>query len=100
MKFLQKISNLFAGSQMGGKEGAFEIAVQCSRCGEVIRTRVDTANDLSAEYDESGKETSYYCRKVLIGKQGCFASIEVILRFDANRNLVERQIAGGNLVKE
>ncbi len=98
MKLFKKISNIFGGSGAGSKGGAWEIAVKCSRCGEIIRSRIDTTNELSAEYGENDRETSYHCRKVLIGKQGCYASIEVVLRFDANRNLVEHQISGGELV--
>ncbi len=98
MKLFKKISNLLGGSGAGSKGGAWEIAVKCSRCGEIIRTRIDTTNELSAEYGENDHETSYHCRKVLIGKRGCYASIEVILRFDANRNLIEQQISGGELV--
>jgi hypothetical protein len=100
MKFLQRISGLFAGANPEKGSGSFELAVKCSRCGEVIRARIDLANDLSAEYGEGDGETSYHCRKVLIGKQGCYAPIEVVLKFDARRNLVEHQISGGNLLTE
>jgi hypothetical protein len=31
----------------------------------------------------------------LIGKQGCYAPIEILLHFDAGRNLIDRQITGG-----
>jgi hypothetical protein len=100
MSLFKKISNIFTGSNQENKKGSFEIAVKCSRCGEVIRTRIDLANDLSAEYDESGGETSYHCRKVLIGKQGCYVPIEVVLKFDVGRNLTEHQISGGSLLTE
>jgi hypothetical protein len=99
MKLLKKISSLFTGSGAGGQSGSLEIAVRCSRCGEVIHSRIDLANDLSAEYGENDRETSYHCRKILIGKQNCFASIEVSLRFDAGRKLVEHEISGGTFVE-
>ena len=95
MGFMKKLSSLFTGSP---KDSSFWIAVQCDRCGEIIRTRVDLNNDLSAEYGEAEGETSYFCRKVLIGKQGCYLPNEVELRFDAGRNLMEKQIKGGNFV--
>jgi hypothetical protein len=100
MSLFKKISGLFTGSNPENKTGAFEIAVQCSRCGEVIRARIDLINDLSAEYGEGDGETSYHCRKVLIGKQGCYFPIEVMLKFDASRNLVGHQIPGGELLRE
>ena len=95
MSLFKKISGLFTGSSQGGRSGSFEIAVQCSRCSEVIRTRIDLTNDLSAEYGEDEQETYYVCRKVLIGKQGCYAPIEIVLHFDDGRNLIDRQITGG-----
>ena len=100
MKFLKKISSLFGRANPEKGSGSFELAVQCSRCGEVIRARVDLANDLSAEYGEGDNEAFYFCRKILIGKQSCYAPIEVLLRFDATRNLVEHQISGGKLLTE
>ncbi|MCX5911946.1 MAG: hypothetical protein NTV04_08450 [Deltaproteobacteria bacterium] len=95
MSLFKKISGFFAGSKASDRSGSFEIAVQCSRCGEVIRTRIDMTHDLSAEYGEDEQETYYLCRKVLIGKQGCYAPIEIILNFDGGRNLIDRQITGG-----
>ena len=98
MKFIKRISSLFAGAAQDNKDSSFWITVQCDRCGEVIRTRIDRSNDLSAEYGEGESETAYFCRKVLIGKQGCYLPIEVLLRFDANRSLIEQQITGGKFV--
>jgi hypothetical protein len=95
MSFLKKISGLFSGSTSPGRGGSLEIAVRCSRCREVIRARIDLTNDLSAEYGEGDQETAYLCRKVLIGKQGCYAPIEILLHFDAGRILIDRQITGG-----
>ncbi|MBP1717322.1 MAG: hypothetical protein H6Q43_760 [Deltaproteobacteria bacterium] len=77
-----------------------EITVVCSRCGEVIRARIDLANDLSAEYGEGDQETSYLCRKVLIGKQGCYAPVEILLDFDAGRKIIDRKITGGKFAEE
>ena len=95
MGFLKKISRLFRGSSSPSRGGSLDIAVRCSRCGEVIRSRIDLANDLSAEYGEGDQDTAYLCRKVLIGKQGCYAPIEILLHFDAGRDLIDRQITGG-----
>jgi hypothetical protein len=100
MSLFNRISSLFTGSTPKARSGAFEVAVQCSRCGEVIRARIDLINDLSAEYGEGDGESSYHCRKVLIGKQGCYFPIEVMLKFDARRNLVGHQIPGGALLRE
>ena len=100
MSLFKKISGFFAGSKASNRSGSLEIAVQCSRCGEVIRTRIDLTHDLSAEYGEDEQETYYLCRKVLIWKQGCYAPIEIILNFDGGRNLIDRQITGGKFAVE
>ncbi len=99
MSLIKKISRFFAGPNQGNKTGSLEITVACSRCGEVIRSRIDLANDLSAEYGEGDQETAYLCRKVLIGKQGCYAPIEILLRFDAGRKFIDRQITGGRFAE-
>lgn len=98
MSLLKKIAGVFTGSNQGERRGSLEIAVRCSRCGEIIRSRIDLANDLSAEYGEDNKETHYLCRKVLIGGQGCYVPIEIMLEFDAGRNLIDRQITGGKFI--
>ena len=95
MKRIHKLKNLFTGSP---KDSSFWITVQCGRCGEVIQTRIDLNNDLSTEYGEDERETAYYCRKVLIGKEGCYLPVEIELRFDAGRNLIDKQIRGGKFV--
>ena len=95
MKLIKRLVNLFAGSS---PNSAYWITVQCGRCGEVIQTRIDLNNDLSAEYGEDQRETTYYCRKVLIGKKGCYLPVEIELRFDAGRKLIDKQVKGGKFV--
>jgi hypothetical protein len=97
MGIFRKLSSLVTSSP---KDTSFWIAVQCGRCGEIIRTRVDLNNDLSAEYGEAEGETAYYSRKVLIGKEGCYVPIEVELKFDAHRNLVEKRVKGGKFMED
>jgi hypothetical protein len=74
-------------------------SVQCNRCVEIIATPVDLRNDLSADYDEVTRADSYVCRKVLMGRQHCFQQIEVVLRFDGARKLLERQVTGVKIVE-
>jgi hypothetical protein len=54
---------------------------------------------LSANYDEDGNVTNYFCRKVLIGKERCFWPIEVLLTFDAHRRLTGQEVTGGHFVE-
>lgn len=57
-------------------------------------------NDLSLVYSSDKKETSYYCRKVLVGSNRCFRPIEAEFFFDSNRKLLDRKILGGQFVNE
>ncbi len=98
MSLLKKIAGMLAGPDQRVGGSSLNVTVRCSRCGEVIRSRIDLANDLSAEYGKDGREIRYFCRKVLIGKQGCYAPIEIVLNFDAGRNIIDRQIMGGKFV--
>jgi hypothetical protein len=99
VSFLKRLSSLLAGPVRGGARDMMTISVQCNRCGEIIATPVDLRNDLSADYDEATGAATYVCRKLLVGRQRCFQQIEVVLRFDGARKLVEQQVTGGKLLQ-
>ena len=99
MNFIKKISSLFSGSGEDDGRRSLWISVQCDRCGEAIRTRIDLTHDLTAEYGEGEREDAYFCRKVLIGKQSCYVPIEVLLKFDDRRRLTEKQVTGGKFIE-
>jgi hypothetical protein len=98
VSFFKSLARLFTGRTPGSN--LYSLAVQCNRCGEVIRAQINLNNDLSVEYDDKGNITSYFCRKVVIGKLRCYQPIEVALTFDANRKLVERKVKDGKLVED
>lgn len=97
MSLWKKITNILS-PPVQGDPIAYWVTVRCTRCGEIIRARVNLSNDLSAEYD--GNRTTYVCRKVLLGESRCFQQIEVILKFDLNRKLLDRMISGGEFVDQ
>ncbi len=99
MKFIKKFFIPSAGAKAKSKEKFLIITVQCARCGEKIQTRIDLENDLSAEYGEREGETTYFCRKMLLGKKNCYATIEVELTFDNRLEIIERTIKGGVFVE-
>jgi hypothetical protein len=88
------------GSPGGPSPRALVIRAKCDRCGEVLQARINLANDLSAEFDESGKKTGYTCRKVLMGSGRCFQQVEILLHFDPNRSVQSRDIRGGTFADE
>jgi len=92
MNFLKK---LFGGISGSSRKEYYIFRVKCKRCGEIIEGRVDVDNDLSVEYEDGGD--IYYCRKVLIGSAEnlCYQQIEVTLKFNDKRKLIDRQIESG-----
>jgi hypothetical protein len=98
MSFWKKLGALF--SPPTGDSRSLWLYVKCDKCGEILKGRVDLNNDLSVQYDGSGGGTSYYCRKVFIGSNRCYRPIEVELRFDKNRQLINNEIKGGEIVCE
>lgn len=98
MSLFKKITSIFSSPPNRSDPTAFWVTVRCNRCGEIIRSRVNLSNDLSAAYD--GNRTSYVCRKVLLGESRCFQQIEVVLKFDENRKLLDRTISGGEFVTQ
>lgn len=92
MGFLDSFKSIFSGSSSGQNEGYY-IYVRCQRCGELIKARLNLMNDLSLA-DDGG----YVVNKTLIGNKLCFERIEVTLRFDERRQLVDRQISRGEFV--
>jgi len=99
VELLKKLAALFT-PQRGRDAYAYWLYVQCDRCGEKIRSRVDLRNDLSIRYGESERDTVYFCHKTIMGSGRCFQQIEVDLTFDGRRRLVDRQIRGGKFIGE
>jgi hypothetical protein len=94
MNLLQKI---FGGSSAKSEQHRYTFSVKCNRCGEVIEGRVDLNNDLSVEYEEGGDV--FHARKILMGENRCFQRIEVELKFNSARELLEQHITGGQFVQ-
>jgi len=91
MRFLKK---LLGGERTSSGADFHTFSVRCDRCGETIEGKVNMNNDLSLD-DEGG----YYVRKVLMGGGRCFQQVEVILKFDASRKLLDTQVSGGKFVE-
>jgi len=92
MSFLK---NLFSGTPAKPEKKYYTVNVKCKRCGEVIEARVDLDNDLSLNDEGDG----YIVRKGLMGGNLCFQQIEVELKFDSARQLIEKTISGGEFVE-
>jgi hypothetical protein len=95
MSFLNKIFKMPPSNQ--GKFYSF--SVKCKRCGEIVQGQINVNNEPSLGYDEK-KRPYYFCRKVLVGSQLCFQPIEVTVKFNEQRGVLERQVTGGEFVDE
>ena len=90
MGFLKK---LFSGTPAKREKNYYVFHVKCNRCGEIIEGRVDLDNDLSVEFEDDREV--FHVRKGLVGNNRCFQQIEVELKFDSSRQLMEQQVTGG-----
>ncbi len=97
MNLLEKLSR-FLSPRRSTTQRYVNIYVKCKRCGEMIRGRVDLWNEISPDYE--GGTMSYHCRKVLMGSGTCFQQIEVVLRYDSNRKLVDEEVIGGEAITQ
>ncbi len=98
MSFLKKLGSLFSSPSGDGR--SLWLYIKCEKCGELLKGRVDLHNDLSIQYEPSGRGSSYFCRKVFVGSNRCYRPIEVELSFDKNRRLMNEEIKGGKIVSE
>lgn len=95
MGFLKKLFG--SGSSTRNEKRYYIFNVKCKRCGETIAGRVDLDNDLSVEYEAGGDV--FYARKVLMGENKCFQRVEVNLKFNSERQVIEKDIIGGEFIE-
>ena len=93
MNFLK---NLFGGPASSSQPNFYSFAVKCNRCGETVEGRINLSNDLSVDYEDW--QDFYFVRKMVMGSGRCFQQIEIELKFDASRKVIEKQANGGTFV--
>lgn len=96
MGFLDSLKKSLTGGGQPAQVGGYVVYVRCRRCGEVISARINLSNDLSE--DDDGH---YVVHKTLVGgARRCYARLEMSLVFDAKRQLLSREVSGGEFVTE
>lgn len=95
MNLLKRLSKLLSGPSAPAGDVGLYYYVQCNRCGEVIRVRINPMNDLSANDDSS----ALFVRKVVVGTR-CYNRIEVELTYNKDRKLIDSTVQGGKMVDE
>ena len=100
MSILKKLGRILS-SPPPKTDRAMYLYVQCSKCGEKLRARVDVWNELTPEFDGKSDDPAFYhTRKVLIGEKTCYQPIELQLKFDKNHKLIEKNISGGKYIEK
>ena len=92
MSFLKKF---FSGPSAAPQSHFYSFTAKCNRCGEIIEGHVNLSNDLSL--DDDG--TSYFIHKTLMGNGKCFQRIEVEMKFNALKQLIEKKAQGGTFLE-
>ncbi len=92
-------SALGGGSGGGSDRDGLYLYVRCGRCGDVVRVRVNLANELQQEFSDSGGISGYALRKVVVDAT-CFRPMPVDMTFDAGRRELSREIEGGQFVDQ
>lgn len=97
MSFFKRLGQLFGtGAQ---ETPTMWVYARCKRCKEKIAARINLYNDLSLDYVDD--KPVYFCRKVLVGQEKlCFQRVEVHLKFDKERKLIDQEISGGKFISE
>jgi len=96
MNILKQIANIFGGGQpLTRSDAGLYYYVRCERCGEVIKVRINSMNDLS----QNDEGDAWFARKTIVGRR-CYNRIEAEFVYDAKRQLTRSDIKGGMLVTE
>jgi hypothetical protein len=88
----------------GGKSSAVDsdgravfFYVRCNACGEKIRVRVDTYNDLLQEFDERERVSGYSVEKDVMGNR-CFKMMHLHADFDSGKRLSNTSVENCMLI--
>lgn len=92
MCILDSVKSIFAPSA-AADPNALWLYVRCSRCGTPLAVRVDTRNELSADYERDG----YVLHKEMTDNK-CFTLMHAELHFDQRRNVTERKVDKGEFI--
>lgn len=92
MSILDSIKSVFA-SNPSADPNVLWLYVRCARCGTPLAVRVDTRNELSADYERGG----YMLFKEMMDSK-CFSLMRAEVHFDQQRNVKEQKVEGGTMM--
>ena len=103
MGLLDGLRSMFSAGSGGpaGDANAYWVFVQCAKCGEALKVRVDRRYDLMQEFEEQDRVSGYSLHKAIIGSNRCFVPIQVTQRLDTSHKVKSQEITNGRfLTKE
>jgi hypothetical protein len=92
MSILDTIKSIFSPST-AADPNVFWLYVRCARCGTPLSVRVDTRNELSADYEQGG----YVLFKEMMDAK-CFTLMRAEVHFDQQRNVTKQLVEKGTLI--
>lgn len=74
------------------------LLVECGKCQEIIKVRVDKRTDLQSELLQPGEAgCAFTLKKEVLGKR-CPNLMEVCLKFDRRYNIISKEVKNGRLI--
>ena len=98
MGLFDGLRSLFSGGPGGDDPNAYWIYVQCGKCGEALRVRVDRRWDLAQVFANDDRVAGYMVTKDIVGSQRCFQPIQVHQEFDKGYKLKKQEITNGKFL--
>ena len=92
MSILDTLKSIFSPSN-AADPNVFWLYVRCTRCSTPLAVRVDTRNELSADYERGG----YVLFKEMMDSK-CFTLMRAEVHFDQQRNVKEQKVEGGTMM--
>ncbi len=103
LRILKKLGGFFSGggARGTGERGVFYLYVRCGKCGEKVRVRVNTGNDLSRDYDRgTGDAGSGYVLRKDIMDSKCFRIMHAEVQLDDAHRIISKEISGGQFITQ
>jgi hypothetical protein len=83
------LKRLFGGGEPRDPD-AIWLYVQCERCGQKLKIRVDRRFDLKRDYERGGYRLD---KSIMDG--GCFNQMMARIHFDSGQRIISQEIEGG-----
>ena len=98
MSFLDTIKAILSSPGRDSDPNAYWLYVQCNKCGEVLRVRVDRRWDLAQEFGNNDRVSGHILNKDIVGSGRCFQAIHVHQELDGGYKVKKQEITNGRFL--